>query len=485
MLTTRDSSKTLAKGFKGTIRHVANWMTSSRYDVVYPNPHFDPIPLEGTEYENGVGVYFIHGTADRTSAFDFFARQLLPDLPASVSSLHLVAFNQRGQGLGIMDFAKQFIQKIRANRHRHVIVFAHSRGGLVAWAATYFAKLFGLNFEGIFTLGTPFGGSDFAIALLRWFSNSVDEMKPGSEFLQKLCNHIRKSNIPAVAFAAAADELVKLNASFVPGKHFPIVLPHHTHLSMPYSYAAINHSRIRLHRLCPVLRPLRDLRPIQNAGLEIKTIPNNLKFDEKDQNEYEWIEAPKNCNDAKSIMEHAWIEEYFQAEKPDDVKSIDRSLPTELDAIDAGYEWIEQVNGPYTLIDSSDIPLLSAISCDIDYYNSILLQERKLDQRTILIFTTLKLFFLDMLENNKPNHWVSEATSISQCIIEITVNLIRKQSATAADEKSLLSYFPGFFPTVSFELHPFLKELIDKYRDVPIPITNKVLSKPQPIAKPA
>lgn len=274
--------KTLKTSVVGSAYHVAAWITSSLNDVVYQNPRFTTKFAEtllGTEWENGVGVFYIHGTADRVSAFDYMAREHLRDLPPMISGLHLISFEERARGLSILDFRDQLLKKIKEKRLRKVFLFGHSRGGLVAAALALVAVDFGIEILGIYTFGTPFGGSDLALAPLSWVSSSVAEMRKKSDFLKKLNLFLLKSTIPMTHFVGTADELVSFEDAYVQSKHLgiddqkqlsadrnqvllhmPFTLLHHSHLSMTYSARATKHSLKRMHELCPVVTMLKDFK---------------------------------------------------------------------------------------------------------------------------------------------------------------------------------------------------------------------------------
>src|SRR5207253_260917 len=87
-------------------------------------------------------IYCIHGTADRSFAFNAMATELLKNisdktsarnlLPENIAAIHLLAFTGRGQGNSIVFFAEQLKSKIIKNKHKNVILFGHSRGVNVA-----------------------------------------------------------------------------------------------------------------------------------------------------------------------------------------------------------------------------------------------------------------------------------------------------------------------------------------------------------------
>jgi pimeloyl-ACP methyl ester carboxylesterase len=216
---------------EGFLYHSVMSLTTRLTDITYPNPYFEAPKTTDPILNEGIGIYCIHGTADTVVAFNDVAKNLINDLPSAISSIHLVAFEDRGKGISIKDYAEQLLKKIQANGHKTVILAGHSRGGLVAaYLYEFLAKEAGINVLFSFSAGTPFGGSLLALPPLTWFSKSVQEMQKGSELLQEL--HAKKDKSHTyVCAAAAGDSIVKKeDATFndEPAELFP----HHGHLSM-------------------------------------------------------------------------------------------------------------------------------------------------------------------------------------------------------------------------------------------------------------
>jgi len=207
--------------FTGALRHMATWPTASFEDVVLPNPKFNEYKDENCP--DGIAVYCIHGTADRSSAFSFIANQLINDLPAAISSIVLASFKKRGQGLGIEHFAKQLREKIIKNKHKNVVLMGHSRGGLVAACLAELLIIDDFAIHGIIPVCSPFGGSDFAIKPISWFSTSVDEMQANSLFLKTLTSKIKNSKIKYYYIAGTKDFLVTQNSAHVQDAKEPVV----------------------------------------------------------------------------------------------------------------------------------------------------------------------------------------------------------------------------------------------------------------------
>jgi len=209
----------------GALRHVSLWVTSSFHEIEYPNPNYQPASSEqdsvddficvnnNISKENEITIYCIHGTADRPAAFTLVAERLLNNLPDRINRIHLAAFEDRGRGLGIDDFAQQLAEKIKEKKDKNIILMGHSRGGLVAsYFAEYLANEMDINVLGVVGICSPFGGSDKAIAPLTWVSKSVKQMQKGSEFLKELVDKIRESNFNYRYFAVKDDSLVDIDS---------------------------------------------------------------------------------------------------------------------------------------------------------------------------------------------------------------------------------------------------------------------------------
>ncbi|MFC3907813.1 esterase/lipase family protein [Legionella dresdenensis] len=190
-----------------------------------------------------IGIFCVHGTADRAYGLGPIARRLIEKgLPKTVSKIHLVSFEGRGAGHGIEFFAAQLIQQIKDAGYTEVYLLGHSRGGLVcSYAAEYLAQEHNIRVHAIFNLASPYGGSDLAFEFLAWFSTSVEQMQPGSEFLCELTKKVLVSSVKYYFFEAGEDGIVRKGLAYIAEyvKHNPdslIKLEKHTHLSIVSSH---------------------------------------------------------------------------------------------------------------------------------------------------------------------------------------------------------------------------------------------------------
>jgi pimeloyl-ACP methyl ester carboxylesterase len=232
----------------GALVHSLLWLTGSFTDVVQVNPRYK----RPDNVDEGVAIYCIHGTADRSSSFGRIASRILQRLPCSVSGIHLISFDKRAQGAGIDDFALQLREKIRANGHKDVVIMGHSRGGLIAaYYAEYFAAEDNVNVHFVIPICTPFGGSALAMMPLSWMSSSVRQMEAHGPFLEELADKIRASGRKYYPVSAENDVLVAPDAVCIP-EHRPIllVLDRHGHLSITSSHRLNQYILQRLGELC-------------------------------------------------------------------------------------------------------------------------------------------------------------------------------------------------------------------------------------------
>lgn len=194
----------------GFIYHCGRWATSPNNDIIIENPNFK---VENPEDE--VEAFFSHGTFDRSKAFFAVAQGLLDNkLPACVSRIILVNYEQRGFGIGIKEFAEQLIKKMQVRKVKKAVLYGHSRGGAVsAYATEYLAEEAGITILGVGAVGTPFLGSSFAMAPLSWFFKSVKEMEKNSPFLANLTDRIRRSKAKYYYFAGSNDYLVPITSA--------------------------------------------------------------------------------------------------------------------------------------------------------------------------------------------------------------------------------------------------------------------------------
>ncbi|ARB93237.1 alpha/beta hydrolase [Legionella longbeachae] len=227
----------------GMFAHTYYWLTSPSGDQIYQNPSYNK------DQNSETAVYFIHGTADQSSAFQLVADRLIQaGLPNAISTLNLLSFDRRYQGKSIEFFAEQLREKIRANQHKRVMLIAHSRGGLVAsYFGEFLAKQAGIEVPLIITVGTPFNGSYLAIKPLSWFSDSIREMEIDSDFLTQLKKKIIDDTLSNYHFFIAAEDAI------VPGESGYIqeyvnkhpnsltILDRHGHLSVMSSHRLVSH----------------------------------------------------------------------------------------------------------------------------------------------------------------------------------------------------------------------------------------------------
>ena len=229
----------------GMFAHTYYWLTYPSGDQYYPNPSYN----KDQNQESGTAIYFIHGTADQSSAFQRVAERLIQaGLPNEISTLNLLSFNQRYQGKSIKFFAEQLRDKINTNHHKRVILMAHSRGGLVAsYFAEFLAATAGIDVSLILTIGTPFNGSYLAMKPLSWFSDSVREMEIDSKFLLLLKEKIMQdATSNYYFFIAAEDAIVPGESGYIKeyvDKHPKslIILDRHGHLSVMSSHRLVTH----------------------------------------------------------------------------------------------------------------------------------------------------------------------------------------------------------------------------------------------------
>ncbi|CAM2940570.1 putative lipase [Legionella steigerwaltii] len=258
----------------GMFAHAYNWLTSPSGDQVYYNPFYDK---EGNP-ELETAIYFIHGTADQSSAFQNVAERLIQaGLPNEISSLNLLSFNNRYEGKSIEFFAEQLGDKIKANHHRRVILIAHSRGGLVAsYFAEFLAKLAGIEVLLIIPIGAPFNGSYLAMKPLSWFSDSVKEMEIDSSFLKQLKEKIiNSSTIPYHFFIAIEDAIVPGESGYIKeyvdkNPNSLSKLDRHGHLSIMSSHRLVELIAFLLRK--HLNAPLNDLEVIVSKMGEINII---------------------------------------------------------------------------------------------------------------------------------------------------------------------------------------------------------------------
>jgi hypothetical protein len=106
-------------------------------------------------------------------------------------------------------FAEQLADQIKANNDQNVILFGHSRGGLIACEfAENLAAKHHITVQGVIAACTPFGGTDTAIFPFTLFSKSIDQMKTDSPYLRKLKNKINTDNENRFKCYAVTDDFL-------------------------------------------------------------------------------------------------------------------------------------------------------------------------------------------------------------------------------------------------------------------------------------
>jgi predicted alpha/beta hydrolase family esterase len=258
------------------VHSFVSWPQGRSEDTLIVNPFFD----SATEYS----IYCIHGTADRSYAFGQIITDLLEEqedgtylLPKSISKIYLLAFDGRYQGASIESFAEQLQHKIIKNKDKHVILFGHSRGGLIAAHFTQnIAKDIGVTVHGVLSFCSPFHGSPLAIAPLSVISSSVAEMSSDSEFLSQLRASIlansEDDNKKYYYFAVENDSIVPGEDSFIKDNSRAIIwLQNHGHLSILTSHVAAGFVSDCLQQITARPFPV-DLQipPLRVACLEIE-----------------------------------------------------------------------------------------------------------------------------------------------------------------------------------------------------------------------
>ena len=262
--------KSVWTSISGALVHSLTWLKGKSRDTVRINPRFHPSSsLDATQPE--YHIYCIHGTADRSYAFNAMANELLKDipgeippknsLPSNVASIQLLAFDGRAQGKSIEYFADQVKSKIIKNKHKNIIFMAHSRGGLVAAKATEdMAKDAGFHVGGVLAFCPPLDGSPLAKAPFT-YATSVRQMKHNSEFLRTLRPAVEKTNEESKKyyyFGAENDSIVPTENTYIKeGCHSATLLPGHGHLSVLRSKATAGYASDCLHQIArrPIAAP--------------------------------------------------------------------------------------------------------------------------------------------------------------------------------------------------------------------------------------
>jgi len=253
-------------GIKNSFKHTFFWLKSSQKNIEYSDQSaiiddiIDDYLIVKTDEQksdqmpdnNNLAIYCVHGTADGAKAFTSVAERLSRDLAGQFSKIHLVAFSNRFQGNGIEIFAEQLANLIQKNDDKNIILMGHSRGGLViTYFEKFLAKKLNVDVLAAIPICAPFGGSPMASTpLLANLSDSIAQMKVGSEFLKNLNQEMNKIEEKYLFFAAENDLLVSLDAS-CPAKYRDqlIIIERNRHLS-------ILHSEQFLKKLSEILQEL-------------------------------------------------------------------------------------------------------------------------------------------------------------------------------------------------------------------------------------
>jgi hypothetical protein len=262
---------------EGALSHSLSWLTADLIDVIYPNPRFKVAEDVDQGLEKGIPLYFIHGTCDRISAFSHVAKAILSSLPTEVSALHLVGFEGRFRGKSIKEYAIQFKEMVKANNHTHIMISTHSRGCLVGgYFWEYLAEDAGITVLFNFSAAGPYKGSKLACSPIAWFSQSVMEMQPDSQFLKDFHRHRDPSHLyPCVG--AELDFIVTPESACIDPKNFKC-LKLHGHLSM------LGSEEFADYLLEWIFKAISDLYPHCKKHPENKLPPTD--------NEYEFLPKP-------------------------------------------------------------------------------------------------------------------------------------------------------------------------------------------------
>ena len=214
----------------GLLKHSSLWLRSGCQQTVYPSLSVDP----NLNPDDAIAVYCIHGTGDKAGILSDLAHRLaLGALPSNVSKLVLAEFDARAAITSVEFYAEQLADQIRANNDRQVIIFGHSRGGLIAAEfAQNLAERQGITVQGVVAACSPFGGTDLAIFPVNLLSTSIAQMQTGSAYLNQLNAGIQIN--PKTRFryySASSDWVVRRSATVVANQGEPFELDdnlHHT-----------------------------------------------------------------------------------------------------------------------------------------------------------------------------------------------------------------------------------------------------------------
>jgi pimeloyl-ACP methyl ester carboxylesterase len=262
----------------GFFRHCGRYLLSKSSDHFYPNPNFIPAS------EDIKSIYCVHGTADRSGAFELVKDKMLARLPANISGIYLLAFDNRLKGVSIKEFSRQLHEKIKANQDKKVILMGHSRGALVsAWFAENLAATADIQVDVVISVCGPFKGSPVALAPLAAASDSVHEMRLDSDFLQELTPLVLASQV-RYAFVGASSDCLVWHDDWHPyenGTRNERFLYHdsHAHLSILTSNVLVDWMLTHLNPEAPILAEVLPATEVEVVEFEALILTEQQEHD--------------------------------------------------------------------------------------------------------------------------------------------------------------------------------------------------------------
>lgn len=257
-----------------TVEHCFRWLRSGSESYRVENPMFNH------HSPSKVAIYCVHGTCDRTGSFDYFVSHTIQRLPSYIDSINVIAFENRGKGISIDEFAEQLKDQIVANVDQDIILIGHSRGGLVLSHFTlYLAADNHIRVHLPYSLCAPYKGSYLALAPLTFFSASVAQMSQDSAYLRALSQLIRESGINFVYVGATHDKVVA-GDSFLPyeivgNDNNHLLLQDETHLSSMSSPEMIEHFLHHIHALGLQMELLLNMQLLEETQLTLEESESN------------------------------------------------------------------------------------------------------------------------------------------------------------------------------------------------------------------
>lgn len=221
--------------FGGIASHVMCWIKAAAgYSFSYwKNPSY-----KESSTTHPIDICLIHGTADFHGSFEYIVKYLLKNgLPETVRSIHAVIFPDRFTGKSIETFSWDLAAHMAIHKMTHVYLAGHSRGSLVAGACALRRNLAHHNIIvcGIFSICSPWRGSDWALTPVTKLSDSVNEMRSAEDnlYIDQLSKDMSASSIPVTYIAGANDWIVPPAYACPPEKKESlIVIPDECHLSI-------------------------------------------------------------------------------------------------------------------------------------------------------------------------------------------------------------------------------------------------------------